>query len=125
MESNGFGVIGMILYLGIVVFLIASMWKVYEKAGKPGWAAIVPIYNIIVLLEIVGKPLWWIALLFIPIVNIVIAIMIYIELANRFGKSTGFGIGLVFLSFIFFPILGFGDAKYLGGENSLEDHLVG
>jgi len=125
MDSNGPGIIAIILYLGVIALMIASMWKVYEKAGKPGWAAIVPIYNIIVLLEIVGKPLWWIVLLFIPIVNIVIAIMIYIELANRFGKSAGFGIGLVFLSFIFFPILGFGDAKYLGGETDLEDHLVG
>ncbi|MEL6719444.1 MAG: DUF5684 domain-containing protein [Bacteroidota bacterium] len=124
MESNGLGIIAIILYLGVIVLLIASMWKVYEKAGKPGWAAIVPVYNIIVLLEIVEKPLWWIALMFIPFVNIAVAIMIYIELAKRFGKTAGFGIGLLFLSFIFFPILGFGDAKYLGGEAGLEDHLV-
>jgi len=125
MDSNGPGIIAIILYLGIIVLMIASVWKVFEKAGKPGWAAIVPIYNIIILLEIVGKPLWWIVLLLIPIVNIVIAIIVYIELAKRFGKSAGFGVGLVFLSFIFFPILGFGDAKYLGGETGLEDHLVG
>ena len=97
----------------------------FTKAGQPGWAAIVPVYNLIVLLQIVGRPLWWILLMLIPLVNFVIAILVYIDLAKSFGKSTGFGIGLVFLSFIFFPILGFGDARYIGpgggqGEAALQ-----
>ena len=104
--------ITIIIYLIIIVLMIASTWKVYEKANKPGWASIVPIYNIIVLLEIVGKPLWWIALLFIPFVNFVVVILIYIELAKRFDKDTSFGFGLAFLGFIFIPILAFGDATY-------------
>jgi hypothetical protein len=90
------------------------MWKVFVKAGKPGWAAIIPIYNAIVLLQIVGRPGWWFLLYLIPIVNIVISIMVMIELAKVFGKGTGFGIGLLLLSFIFIPILGFGDAEYQG-----------
>jgi hypothetical protein len=107
----------LVVYLLIVILMIASMWKVYEKAGKPGWAAIVPIYNIIVLLEIVKKPVWWIVLLIIPIVNIIVALIIYMQLAKSFGKSSGFGLGLVFLGFIFFPILAFGDAQYESASN--------
>jgi len=94
------------------VLMIAAMWKVFTKAGKPGWAAIVPIYNIIVLLRIAGKPVWWIILFFIPIVSLIIAILTYVALAERFGKGGGFAVGLVLLGPIFFPILGFGSAQY-------------
>jgi hypothetical protein len=94
--------------------VVAAMWKVFTKAGKPGWAAIVPIYNIVVLLEIAGKPLWWIALFFVPLVSLVAAFLIMIGVAKAFGKGTGFGIGLTLLGFIFFPILGFGSAQYVG-----------
>ena len=103
-----------ILYLAIIVFLIVSMWKVYEKAGRPGWEAIVPIYNIYILLKIVGKPGWWLILFLIPIVNIVFIIWTYNMLSKSFGKDEGFTIGLVLLGIVFLPILGFGDAKYLG-----------
>jgi len=100
--------------LAVAVVTIAGMWKVFEKAGKPGWAAIVPIYNIIVMLEVIGRPLWWIFFFLIPLVNVVFAILLYIDLAKSFGQGAGFGLGLMLLSFIFFPILGFGDARYLG-----------
>ena len=103
-----------IIGLLVAVLVIAGMWKVFTKAGKPGWAAIIPIYNVIVLLQIAGKPLWWIVLLFIPIVNIVIAVMVMISVAKAFGKGTGFALGLLFLSPIFIPILGFSDAQYTG-----------
>ena len=105
-----------ILVVGIllVALIIAGLWKVFTKAGKPGWAAIVPIYNFIVLLEIVGRPIWWGILLIIPCVSIVVAIVVMLDLAKSFGKSAGFGIGLALLGFIFIPILGFGDAKYIG-----------
>ena len=105
----------MFYVIAFIVFLVAAQWKVYSKAGKPGWACIIPIYNIIVLLEIVNKPIWWIVLLLIPFVNIIVLIIIQVELAKVFGKSTGFAVGLILLSFIFLPILGFGDAKYIGG----------
>jgi len=104
----------LIVMLAIAVVMIASLWKVFMKAGQPGWAAIVPVYNLVVLLQIVGRPLWWIVLCMIPFVNLVIVILVYIDLAKSFGQSTGFGLGLVLLSFIFFPILGFGSARYLG-----------
>ena len=102
----------MLVWLAIVVFMTAAMWKVFTKAGKPGWAIIVPIYNIIVMLEIAGKPLWWFLLMLIPLVNLVVVFMVMIGIAEKFGKSAGFGVGLTLLGFIFFPILAFGDAEY-------------
>ena len=101
-----------IVCLALAVFYLAAVWKVYEKAGKPGWAAIIPIYNLVVLLQIAGEPVWWILLLLIPLVNIVVAIMTYIAFARNFGKGVGFALGLAFLSIIFFPILAWGDAPY-------------
>jgi hypothetical protein len=103
-----------IVYLAIIILMIAAMWKIFTKAGKPGWAAIIPIYNMIVLLEIVGKPIWWFILMFIPVVNIVILIIVNLELAKKFGQSVGFAIGLILLAPIFYPILGFGSARYQG-----------
>ncbi|QNM96151.1 DUF5684 domain-containing protein [Chitinimonas koreensis] len=103
-----------LIQLAIIVAVIAGLWKVFEKAGKPGWAALIPIYNLIVLLQIAGKPIWWIVLCLIPLVNIVIAFIVGIEIAKRFGQSALFGVGLTLLGFIFYPILGFGDARYQG-----------
>jgi len=98
--------------LAIFIVIIAGVWKTFVKAGQPGWAAIIPIYNIIVMLEIARRPIWWIILMFIPLVNFVIAIILSIDIAKNFGKDPAFGIGLAFLGFIFYPILGFGDARY-------------
>jgi predicted permease len=114
MEDLGIGIGFIVIALAVVVFLIAAMWKIFEKAGQPGWAAIVPIYNFYVLLKIVGKPGWWLLLFFIPIVNYIYIIWTYNMLSKSFGKEEGFTVGLVFLGIIFFPILGFGDARYLG-----------
>lgn len=102
----------MICWLVIILLVVIGMWKVFVKAGKPGWAAIIPIYNMIVLLEVAGKPLWWFILLLIPFVNLIVAIIVLIALARNFGKGIGFALGLVILPFIFYPILGFGDARY-------------
>ncbi|MBK8257276.1 MAG: signal peptidase I [Polyangiaceae bacterium] len=102
----------MIFSLLIAVAMIASIWKVFTKAGEPGWAAIIPIYNILVLLKIAGKPAWWIILYLIPFVNFIISILVMISLANKFGKGAGFGLGLAFLPFIFYPMLGFGSSAY-------------
>ncbi len=101
-----------LVWLVFMVLMIAAGWKVFSKAGKPGWAVIIPVYNVIVLLEIVGKPLWWFLLLCIPFVNFVVGIMLAVELAKKFGQGTGFGIGLIILPFIFYPMLGFGSARY-------------
>lgn len=94
-------------YFLLIVLMVASWWVIFQKAGKPGWAAIIPIYNCIVLLEIVKKPWWWIFLLLIPIVNIVIMIIVYDRLAKSFGKESAFTVGLVLLGIVFFPILAF------------------
>ena len=98
----------------VAVIMIAAMWKIFTKAGQPGWACLIPIYNIYILCKIVGRPGWWVILMFIPFVNFVIGIILCIDLAKSFGQGVGFGLGLVFLSFIFYPILGFGSAQYQG-----------
>ncbi|MBM84265.1 MAG: signal peptidase I [Planctomycetaceae bacterium] len=104
--------------LVVVLISIIPMWVVFSKAGKPGWASIVPIYNMIVLLEICGRPIWWLLLMFIPCVNIVFAIMLLIDLAKAFGKGAGFGVGLILLTPIFMMILAFSSAKYEGPPNT-------
>lgn len=107
-------IILLVVYLAIFVLVIAGFWKVFEKAGHPGWAAIVPIYNIYILTQIAGRPWWWLLLCFIPFVNFIILAIISIDVAKAFGKGTGFGVGLWLLGAIFYPILGFGDAQYQG-----------
>lgn len=111
-QSGGGGAFGLIIELVLIALFVVGMWKTFVKAGKPGWASLIPIYNLVVLLEIAGRPLWWIILYIIPIVNIIIAIVVGVDVAKNFGKGTGFGVGLAILGFIFYPILGFSDAVY-------------
>jgi hypothetical protein len=110
--SSAAGGIGVILYLAIIVFFIVTFWKVFEKAGRPGWAAIIPIYNVYIYCKVAGRPGWWILLFLIPIVNIVIGAIVAIDVAKHFSKSTAFGVGLWLLAFIFAPILAFGPATF-------------
>lgn len=98
----------------IWVIVIAGQWKVFTKAGKPGWACIIPFYNLIVILEIVGKPIWWFFLFLIPCVNIIFLVWTLNLVSKSFGQSEGFTVGLLLLGFIFWPILGFGNYPYLG-----------
>lgn len=109
----------LIFILAIVVFMIACMWKIYTKAGKPGWASIIPIYNCIVLLEIVKKPWWWIFLLILPFINIIFAIWVLNLLSKSFGKTEAFTIGLLLLGIVFYPILAFGSAQYQWGDRTV------
>jgi hypothetical protein len=104
-----------ICYFAVIILLIAAMWKVFSKAGQPGWAAIIPIYNIYVMCKVAGRPGWWLLLMLIPFVNFIILIILSIDIAKSFGKGAGFGLGMAFLGFIFWPILGFGSAQYQGG----------
>jgi len=113
------------LFAGIWIFslilsliYIISYWKIFKKANKPGWASIVPIYNIIVMLEIAKLPMWYIALFFVPIANIYAIFKINIEIAKKFGKETGFGIGMTLLAIIFIPLLAFSDNNY--EDNNME-----
>lgn len=112
--AAGVGAGMMIVWLALVVLMIASLWRIFTKAGKPGWAAIVPIYNAVVLLQVAGKPVWWIILFFIPIANIVVGILTLAGLARNFGKGAGYVVGMIFLPFIFYPMLAFGNARYVG-----------
>jgi hypothetical protein len=120
--TNG-GEVGIlvIIYIAVIVFEIAALWKVFVKAGQPGWAAIIPIYNLYILLKVIGRPGWWILLFLLGIIPfvgwiavLVLGIIIAIDLAKSFAKSSGFAVGLFLLNFIFIPILGFGEARYVG-----------
>ena len=103
-----------IVGLLFALLIIVAMWKVFTKAGQPGWASIIPIYNLYIWCKIVGRPWWWILLMLIPFVNFIVAIILCIDLAKSFGRGAGFGIGLALLGIIFWPILGFGSAQYQG-----------
>ncbi len=122
-DSSIFGA-AMLGYLAVLlvvyILVVIAMWKVFTKAGKPGWASLIPVYNMVVMYQIVGLNPWLLLLYLIPFVNwiaaLVLSIMLNVKLAKVFGKSTGFAIGLIFLNPIFLLILGFGDAKYVGCE---------
>lgn len=115
-SSGGGAILAVILviYLAVIVLTIAGLWKTFAKAGKPGWAAIIPIYNTYVELKIIGRPGWWLLLFLVPFVNIVIAVIVLWEFAKSFDKGAGFCVGMLFLPFIFYPILGFGSSVYVG-----------
>jgi len=116
-NGGGGSVLGIVLLLvsiAVALLTIAGMWRTFQKAGQPGWAAIIPIYNFYVMIKIGGSAWWWIIVFFIPLVNIVPAIKIPIDVAKAFGQGIGFGLGLGFLSFIFWPLLGFGDYEHQG-----------
>lgn len=125
--DGGGGLLLVLIELAVLVVVIVGGWKVFTKAGQPGWASIVPFFNIYTLLKIVGRPWWWLILLILPLfsaipflgillglVGLVVGVIVSIDLAKSFGKSALFGIGLVFLAPIFYCILGFGQAKYVG-----------
>ena len=101
----------------VIVLTVASMWRIFTKAGKPGWASIIPIYNSVVQLEIVRKPWWWLLLMLIPYVGVVWSVWTMNLLCKSFGKSSAFTIGVIFLPFIFLPILAYGDSTYRGNDN--------
>lgn len=101
------------VYIAAILLYVIAMWRIFEKAKKPGWAAIIPFYNVYVQLEIVGRPGWWLILYFIPLVNIVVSLIVAIDMAKAFGKSTAFGvIGLWLFSIVGYLMLGYGKAQY-------------
>jgi len=118
MASAG-GIAGLLVVM-LVLFIVAEavvtlcLWKVFIKAGHPGWASLVPVYNLYILCKIVGKPGWWVILLCIPAIQFVFWVIISLDLAKSFGKEAVFAVGLMLLPFIFLPVLGFGDAVYKG-----------
>jgi Family of unknown function (DUF5684) len=111
-SGGGGGGFGLLIWLALMVAVIVGCWKMFEKAGQPGWGVLIPIFNAYLLIKVAGRPGWWLLLLFIPLVNVVVGIIITVDVARNFGKGIGFALGLIFLGFIFYPILGFGDAQY-------------
>ena len=106
------GVIG----LAIVIFFVVVWWKIFTKAGRPGWAILIPFYNLYMMIKVAGKPGWWLILFFIPIVNFIIFILMALGIAQNFGKGAGFAVGIILLGIIFLPILAFGSAQYVGSS---------
>jgi hypothetical protein len=136
-DSAGFGAYSTTFWIGyfsflavIAAFFIICQWKIFTKAGQPGWASIVPIYGFLVFMKIIGKPWWWLLLFFVPFVGFLFAIYFIIAgthaLSKSFGKDTGFTVGLILLSFIFYPILAFDKSiVYVGpgGVPNLDDQV--
>lgn len=112
--GEGGGVLLLVIECAVLTLILYGFWRVFTKAGQPGWFAIIPIFNLFILLKIVGRPWWWLILFIIPLVNIIVAAVVSMDVAKSFGKGIGFAIGLFFLSFIFYPILGLGKAEYQG-----------
>ncbi len=109
---EGVGPTLLIIVSCLMLLMIVSVWKVYSKAGEPGWASLIPIYNMIVMLRIAGKPAWWFLLYLVPVAQFVVSILVPMSLAKQFGKSGAFGFGLFLLPALFYPILAFGRAEY-------------
>ncbi|MGE5225699.1 MAG: DUF5684 domain-containing protein [Planctomycetaceae bacterium] len=112
--DGGAAVLFLVLFVAIWILAGVAYYGIFKKASRPAWGAFVPIYNLVLLLEVVGRPVWWVLLFFIPIVNVVIVILVYNDLSKSFGKGVGFTLGLIFLSWIFLMILSFGSATYRG-----------
>ncbi len=106
------------IYIVVLVIVTISQWKIFKKAGYEGWEAVIPIYNLVILFKVAGLSPWSIILLIVPFINIYILFKLYIELAHKFGKSTGFGVATVFASVICLPMLAFDEnCTYLGTNN--------
>ena len=122
---GGGGVLISIIQLVIALVTLIAMWKVFVKAGKPGWAVIIPFFNAYVFLKIAGKPGWWLILLLVPVLNIIFGIIALVAFSQNFGKGAGFVVGLIFLPFIFYPILAFSDAQYIGaGDSANQGNMI-
>jgi len=111
---DGQSILGVALPLVFALFYLYVGWRLFEKAGKAGWKVLIPVYNLVVACRIAGRPGWWVVLFLIPVVNLLPAVLVPIDIAKSFGKGTGFGVGLILLGFIFYPVLAFGDATYQG-----------
>lgn len=110
------GVAMLVVAVAFAVMIGAAMWRIFTKAGESGWKSLIPVWNLIVLVRMAGRPRWWLLLLLVPVVNLVVTLAIFIALSRAFGKGIGFGIGLVLLGLVFFPVLAFGQAQYTGGR---------
>ena len=109
----------LLFYVVFLVLMVVAYWRIFTKAGEAGWKSIIPIWNVIVLLKIIGRPWWWLLLMFIPFVNIVVAIVVALDLGKAFGKDTVWSVFLLIIfSVVGYLLLGYGDAKYVGPAGS-------
>lgn len=108
------GMFAGVIAVGVLIALFYAVvaWRIFVKAGKPGLATLVPVHNLVVALEIAGRPLWWIFLTFVPLLNILVLVVLAFDFAARFGKGRLFGLGILFLGFVFLPVLAFGGSTY-------------
>lgn len=114
MNDNLLTAVFLVFYLALLLVTIVGGWKMYAKAGQPGWAFIIPIFNFYILLKIAGRPWWWLIGMLIPLVNLVVVVIVWNDLSKSFGRGIGTTLGLFFLPVVFIPILGFGSAEYQG-----------
>ncbi|WP_312442805.1 DUF5684 domain-containing protein [Lacrimispora sp.] len=132
----GFGIFLFVFLLVVCILLIVTNWKIFSKAGKPGWASLIPFYNIYIMSDIAfGNLSYFIAIMISWVVSFlggfleisilsslaglasfVLYIIYCVKISKAFGKSGGFAVGLVLLPLIFFPILGLGSAEYIGPQ---------
>ena len=120
LQGSGSGGIELFITLALTVAVFAGFWKTFEKAGEPGWTGLIPIYNLYVLVRISGNAWWWFVLLFIPVINLFATVKVSIDVAGKFNKGILFGLGLTFISFVFYPLLGFGGYQYQDTTHSVE-----
>ena len=112
--NKGLPISFLLIILTVCLLVIAGQWIVFQKAGQAGWKSLIPFYNMYILMEISGKPGWWMFLLFVPLVGLVILLFALLSLAKKFGRSELFGVGLLLLPMLFFPLLAFGGSEYEG-----------
>lgn len=116
MSAGVAGIAGLFLLvvIAVILFYLVALWRLFSKAGVPGWGAIIPIYNIYLWCKIAGRPGWWVLLFIVPVVNVIVHLIVSLDVAKSFARSSAFGGGLWLLGFIFVPILGYGSSRYVG-----------
>ena len=120
----------LVIVIPIVLIAIVAIWRIFTKAGQPGWAVLIPFYNLYVLTQVAKRPSWWMLLYFVSFIPVIgalgvlfVSIIDNLRLAKLFGKSAGFGVGMILLGIVFLPILAFGNADY-DETRVLEGELV-
>lgn len=116
--GGAFGFLFTLIYLAVLVLILVGTIKVFIKAGRKWWEALIPFYNMYVYVIILGRAWWWFLLMFVPIVSWIVAIILVFDLAKAFGKSSLYALGIIFFPFVFIPVLGFGSAEYQLGTSS-------
>lgn len=113
-SAAGAGALFGAAFFGFVLLITAALWRLFAKAGRPGWACLIPIYNVVVLLQIIGRPWWYAGFMVTPPTAAVVTVILVFGTSRSFGKGWPFALGMLLLPFVFLPILAFGGASYVG-----------